>query len=248
MPRIAFRVALLLALGWTLSLAGERAPEALAKVPVFRARKHEFHGLRFLTSQTVLRTAGIGPDASLWDDPHAWEERLERHPLVQDAQVRRRFPSTLVVTVEERSPVGLVPTPTLEPVDAEGRFLPLDPSRFPLDYPILRPGHIQGGGDAEMSQLKIRELAAAAALMRTEAEFWSQVSEVEAGDNGGLVVHRGQPEVIFRLPPKVEPHRLREAMAVLDDAMSRGGGRTPESVDLRFADYVFLDWGRGGRP
>lgn len=248
MSRIAFRVALLLALGWTLSLAAARAPDALAKVPVFRARHHEFHGLRFLTSQTILRTAGIGPDASLWEDPHAWEERLERHPMVQDAHVRRRFPSTLVVTVEERSPVGLVPTPTLEPVDAEGRFLPLDPSRFPLDYPILRPGHIQGSGDDEMSHLKIRELAAAAALMRGDAEFWSQVSVIEVGPQGGLVVHRGQPEVLFRLPSTVEPHRLREAMVVLTDAVSRGGGRVPESVDLRFADYVFLDWGREGRP
>lgn len=248
MSRIASRVALVLALVWALSLAADAAPQALARVPVFRARNHEFHGLRFLSAQSVLRTAGIGPDASLWDDPEEWEARLERHPLVERARVERRFPWTLVVRVQERSPVGLVPNPTLEPVDAEGRFLPLDPSRFPLDYPVLRPASIEGAGKDELSAVAVRDLAAAAALLRSDAEFWSQVSAIEPGPHGELVVHWGSPEILFRLPPRVEPQRLREALAVLADARARGDGRAPMSVDLRFADYVFLDWGRGGKP
>lgn len=248
MSRLAFRVGLAVALVWTLSLALDSAPQALARVPVFRARKHEFHGLRFLSTESVLRTAGIGPDATLWDDPEEWETRLERHPLVANARVDRRFPSTLVVSVEERSPVGLVPNPTLTPVDAEGRFLPLDPSRFPLDYPVLRPSGPGGAGDDEPLSVRVRELAAAAALMRSDAEFWSEVSEIEPGPHGGLVVHRGSPEILFRLPGRVEPQRLREALAVLVDARARGKGRMPVSVDLRFAEYVFLDWGRGGKP
>ena len=28
-------------------------------------------------------------DASLWDDASEWEARLERHPLVRDARIRR---------------------------------------------------------------------------------------------------------------------------------------------------------------
>lgn len=244
--RLPFRVALVLTLVWALSLAGEMAPEALARVPVFRARNHEFVGLRFLTGETVLRTAGIGPDASLWDDPSGWEERLERHPLVRKATVRKRFPATLVVEVEERAPVGLVPTPTLEPVDGEGRYLPLDPTRFPLDYPILRPPRGAEPG-ALPTPVQIRHLAEAAEVLRSEPDFWSQVSEIEPGPHGGIVVRRGQPEVVFRFPPRVEVGRIREAMAVLHDAERRGVSRPPLSVDLRFAGYVYPYWGQEDR-
>lgn len=246
--RLVVRVALVGALVWTLSLVGDFAPGLLAKVPVFRARKHEFHGLRFLNEELVRSTAGIGPEASLWDDPAPWEEALEQHPLIREAHVGRRFPFTLVVRVEERAPVGLVPTPTLEPVDREGNFLPLDPSRFPLDYPILRVGATGGDESAALAATRLRKLAGAAAVLRGDAEFWSAISEVAEGTHGEVVVRRGSPEVVFLFPPQVEPHRIREAMAVLEDALSRSRGRAPVQVDLRFEDNVFLDWGREGRP
>lgn len=246
MPRIILRVAVTLVLLTTLSLAGRAAPEALARVEIFQARNHEFEGLRFLSGATVLNAAGIGPEASIWDDFEPWVERLEDHPLVVDARVRRRFPNTLVVTVQERAPVGLVPNPTLEPVDREGRFLPLDPSRFPLDYPVLRPGRLSG--EDELSQVQVRELAAAAEIMRQEGEFWSGISEVAPGDHGDLVVRWGSPEVVFRLTTPVEPRRIRAGMAALQHARDRTQGQTPRSVDLRFSDRVFLDWGPGGPP
>jgi hypothetical protein len=224
-----------------LVLAGRHAPEALARVGTFRATDHEFRGLRFLTGETVLRTAGIGPEANLWDDPTPWVERLEKHPLVLDARVERRFPGTLVLTVEERAPVGLVPNPLLEPVDREGRFLPLDPSRFPMDHPILRPGPVAGGG-GEASLVQRRRLAEAAEVMRHESDFWSQVSEVRPGPHGGFEVEWGQPTVLFRLSAPVELRRIREGMAALQDARSRNEGRSPRSIDLRFAGRVILGW------
>jgi len=51
--------------------------------------------------------------------------RLRAHPLIRAVEVSRRLPGTLVVEVEERVPVGLVPTPTLQPVDRDGHRLPL---------------------------------------------------------------------------------------------------------------------------
>lgn len=246
--RLVVRVALVGALVWTLSLIGDFAPGLLAKVPVFRARNHEFHGLRFLNEEMVRTTAGIGPEASLWDDPTPWEEALERHPLVREAHVDRRFPSTLVVRVQERAPVGLVPTPTLAPVDAEGNLLPLDPARFPLDYPILRVATVSDEEGETLSGIRLRKLAGAAAVLRADAEFWSAISEVAEGTHGELLVRRGSPEVVFLFPPQVEPHRIREGMAVLEDALARSQGRAPIRVDLRFEDNVFLDWGREGRP
>lgn len=241
MAKLLIRVGAAAILLTLLALAGREVPDALARVSTFRATDHEFQGLRFLTGETVLIAAGIGPEANLWEDPAAWEERLESHPLVRAASVGRRFPSTLTITVEERTPVGLVPRPTLEPVDRDGRALPLDPSRFPLDYPILRPGTMEGlaGG---MSEVELRELAAAAEAIRQESDFWSGVSEVRPGPHGGFEVLWGGPAVLFRMAKPVELRRIREGMAALHDARDRADGRWPLSVDLRFANLVILGW------
>lgn len=241
MTKLLIRVGAAAFLLTLLAMAGRQVPDALARVGTFRATDHEFHGLRFLTGETVLIAAGIGPEANLWEDPSPWEESLESHPLVRTASVGRRFPSTLTITVEERTPVGLVPRPTLEPVDRDGRALPLDPSRFPLDYPILRPGAMEGG-EGEMSAVQLRELAAAAEAIRQESEFWSGVSEVRPGAHGGFEVLWGQPTVLFRLAKPVKLRRIREGMAALHDARDRAEGRWPLSVDLRFASLVILGW------
>jgi cell division septal protein FtsQ len=246
-PRTVFRVVLLAALVWSLSLADQVVPQALARIPVFQARDHEFVGLRYLTSEAVLRTAGLGFDASLWDDPSEWEARLERHPLVREAHVRRRFPSTLVVEIAEREPVGLVPTPTLEPVDAEGRYLPLDPTRFRLDYPILYPAEAAGAEDTPPA-VRVRPLAGVSAQLRNEPEFWRQISEISAGEHNDVTLRWGDERIRFRLPEYVEMSRVRDALLALNDAGERSGGRLPETVDLRFADWIILDWGREGRP
>lgn len=241
MAKLLLRVGAAAFLLGLLTLVGREVPDALARVGTFRATAHEFHGLRFLTGETVLTAAGIGPEANLWEDPSPWEERLESHPLVRTASVGRRFPSTLTITVEERTPVGLVPRPILEPVDREGRPLPLDPSRFPLDYPILRPGPVEGD-EGGTSAVQLRELAAAAEAIRQESEFWSGVSEVRPGPHGGFEVLWGRPTVLFRMAKPLELRRIREGMAALHDARDRAEGRWPLSVDLRFASLVILGW------
>lgn len=248
MSRPLFRIGLAVALVATLVTALEQAPELLARVPIFEAKDHEFHGLTYLTEEAVLRTAGIGPDANLWEDPAVWEERLERHPLVAVAQVERRFPGTLVIRVEERRPVGLVPTPVLAPVDAEGRYLPLDPSRFPLDYPILRPARGGVFGEGKPASIHVRPLARAAAALRSDPEFWTDVSEIRIDHHGAVEVRWGQPEIVFQFPPQVESRRIRVGMAAVADAQRRAGDRRLLRVDQRFGDHVTLEWDREGAP
>lgn len=246
--RVVIRVGFLLALVAAISLAGRTVPDALARIPVFQARDYEFRGLRLMTDSAALEAADFGPDASLWDDPVEWERRLEAHPLVLDAEVRRRFPHTLVVEIREREPVGLVPTPTLEPVDRDGRYLPVDPARVPLDYPILRPATVEQASETAPPAVRVRELADVADRLRADAGFWREVSEIAALTHGEFVVRRGEPQVEFLLPPVVDVALLRLGLQALEEARGRAGGRVPDRVDLRYADMIVLRWGRGGRP
>ena len=127
-------------LGWGLSWAMPRLPGVLDEMDWFRVRSLRVGGLRYLSAAEVELAAAVPKDANLWDDTGPVAARLRAHPLIRAVEVTRRLPGTLVVQVEERVPVGLVPTPTLQPVDKDGHRLPLDPSRHPLDLPVIRPG------------------------------------------------------------------------------------------------------------
>ena len=103
-------------------------PELLDDVELFRVASYRLEGATFLTLEQAVVAAGVADDASIWDDREPWEQGLEAHPLVAAAHIGRRPPGTLVLRIRERTPVALVPSPVLEPVDPTGARLPIDPA------------------------------------------------------------------------------------------------------------------------
>ena len=223
--------------GLTASLAGvtlaHRLPEALVEMESFRVTGVELEGARRLVLSEAVAAAGRPARASVWDDFTAWEAGLRGHPLVRSARIRRRLPGTLVFVIEEREPVALLSTPTLEPVDEEGRVLPLDPATDAVDLPLLRVDLT----DPPRIRILTGELAR---LGRVEPAFLGEVSEVGTDERGDVVARWGVPLVTFRFRPSVPPRRLREGVRALADATGRQEGKPPVGVDLRWADQVVV--------
>jgi cell division protein FtsQ len=245
------------ALGVAVVLAGAlaRVPEALAGVEAFRIREIRLEGNRFLSQEEAAKASAISPLASVWDDLDPIEARLRDHPLVADVKAKRRFPGTLVLEVVERQPVALVPNPTLEPVDALGRFLPIDPAKHHLDLPII---NLWGGGGGAALTAAQRRLVAEeiTRLSQWDPEFVAGLSEVTLDPGGDLraeVWRRDDQGDIWDLPvtlrfrPNLPDRRVQEGLRVLGDAMTRFEGATVADLDLRYADQVVvrLDRTRG---
>ena len=228
-------------LGWGLSWAIPRLPGALDDVDWFRVRSLRIEGLRYLTAPEVEIAAAVPKAANLWDDTGPVVARLRAHPLIRAVAVTRRLPGTLVVEVEERVPVGLVPTPTLQPVDRDGHPIPLDPVRHPLDLPVIRPGRgVQGTPAPAAIAAAARE---AARLAEVDPAFWAGVSVVTENGSRDVVLEWGDPAVRLRYRIPLAQVRVREALAVLADAADRTGGQLPATLDLRFVDQVVVRWG-----
>ena len=242
---LRFGAVLILAAGLAAGLT--RVPEALAHVEAFRVRTIDVEGHRFLTYQDALRAASVPPEASVWDDLETVEERLRGHPLVLEARVRRRLPATLVLEVRERDPVALLPTPSLVPVDATGRMLPVDPAAHRLDLPLVDPFPVPARKAGRLTPGELRTVAETIGrLARTEPQLTPRISEVRwlAGD---LEARLTGPEVVLLFPPSASSGRLREGLVALSDARERWPDRTPRAVDLRFVDQVVVRYG-GGSP
>jgi cell division septal protein FtsQ len=235
-----------LLIGWGLSWAVPRAPEWFARLDWFPVRTVRVEGVHFLTEEEVRTVAAVAEDAHLWDDVEPVAERVATNPLVKDVTVKRRLPGTLVVRVEERQPVALVPTPTLEPVDVDGELLPLDPALHRLDLPVIRASRVAGNPPpAPAIAAAARE---SARLAQQDPGFWEGVSEVTEQGSRDVTIEwarKDAPPIRLRFTAPLAQARLREALAVLHDLSGRGGP-APVLLDLRFADQVVVRWSESG--
>jgi cell division septal protein FtsQ len=201
----------------------------------------QISGLKTLDRGQILALMDVTDESTVWGDLRDWEDRLEAHPLLKDARVRRRMPGTLVVDVVERHPVALAPTPTLEPVDRDGALLPLDPAERRMDLPLLGMDEPPAPG-ARLLPARDRVLAAEVArLMEGDTAFLQMVSEVSWGEARNIVVARwSEPPVDFLLIAGAPASRFREGIAVLADALGRDPEHAPAVIDLRYADQVVV--------
>lgn len=224
------------AVGWWTT---GRVATSMADMTLFAVRDIEVRGLVYASPEEVIALMDLEAEATVWGDTEEWARRVERHPMVTAARVRRRPPGTLRVEVEERRPVALAATPLLEPVDRLGTRLPVDPAETRLDLPLLstpRPFP-----RARLLPEKGRDLAAEVGrLMEADTAFLQRVSEVSWLDERTVRARWSEPAVEFVFGVGTPPHRIREGLIVLLDALRRDPGHPPQVIDLRFADQVVV--------
>lgn len=228
----------LLAGAWA---GGGRVAEAISAMDTFRVKDVAITGLETLDRGQVLALMELTRETSVWDDTGRWEERLLAHPLLREAHVQRRIPGTLVVSLTERRPVALAPTPTLEPVDGEGIILPLDPAASRMDLPLLQVRHALPPGARRLAGWERTLAGEVARLSAADPGFFQLVSEVGWGEDGRtMAIRLAEPFVTFLVAPGSPPSRLQEGLTVLGDVLDRTSGGAPAVIDLRYADQVVV--------
>ncbi len=236
--RKLLRIALWGMVAGGVALAADWLPDALAELEFFRVREYRVVGARLLEEEQVLAAAAIPPFVSVFDDLTSIEQRLEQHPLIRHARLTAELPKTLVVTIEERTPVGFVAGPVLEPVDRDGQVLPLDPVEHRLDLPVL----IRTGGGAALSPSQLRVLAMEVdRLAADNPTFLAAVSEMAIDDRGdATAVLSG--DLLLRFRPPLSHRRLRDGLTVLEDAVLRHPEQAAAVLDLRFEDQIVVGY------
>jgi len=221
-------------------LVYEHGKETVVDMQTFRVQNVDVRGVNLVDRDEVVALLALEPTSSIWNDADIWIDRLERHPMIKGAEISRRFPGGLTVSVTERRPVALAPTPTLEPIDVEGYRLTVDPSRHRLDLPVLSTD-VTPARDARLVPAEVRALAAEVGrMMSADTAFLQRVSELGWSEDGMLRVRWTEPPVDFLLPAGAPAGRLREGLAALADAVGRRPTDPPEEIDLRFADQVVV--------
>jgi cell division protein FtsQ len=199
-------------------------PRLLATLDFFRVRKIEVLGLRYTPPAEVLTRLRMDTTHSVWEPLEPLGARVAAHPQIERAVVTRKLPGTLVVDVTERRPVALVSVgPALRAVDERGVVLPLDPSRTPVDAPIV---------SAPPRETGVYHLLGA--MQRDAPRLYARVSAIRSAGSGELLVQlAGLP---VRTLTTVTLARLGDIEPVERD-LARRQLRAAE-LDLRYRDQV----------
>ena len=199
-------------------------PRALAKLDFFRVRKVEVLGLRYTPPGEILARLGVDTTRSVWDPLEPLGARVATHPQIERAVVSRRLPGTLVVDVVERRPVALVQIgATLRAVDERGVMLPLDPSRTPVDAPIV---------SAAPRAADVYHLLGA--MQREAPRLYARVSSIRSTGSDELLVQLADLPV--RAMTTVTLARLGDIEPVERDLARRQ--LHAAELDLRYRDQV----------
>ncbi|MTI81403.1 MAG: FtsQ-type POTRA domain-containing protein [Firmicutes bacterium] len=97
----------------------------LLQSPIFDVRKIEIVGRKNLAKEELVSLSGVSLGSNIFkQNLHIGEEKISLLPLVKDARINRKFPSTVVITVTERKAAALLPYKKgFIEVDREGVYL-----------------------------------------------------------------------------------------------------------------------------
>ncbi|MEE9275888.1 MAG: FtsQ-type POTRA domain-containing protein, partial [bacterium] len=216
-------------------LLGGHAVRWARTSPLFAMEEVVLTGYRTLAPEEIIRLSALSSGMNLFEaDLEGVRGRIEAHPWVRRARVRRRLPHAVHVEIEERLPVALIGGGAA--VDREGVILGPAP-RSGACLPRLegyekagaRPGEALGGPDAAAG-LAAAVLFAGAPVLRSECFSVDR-------PRGGRLRLRGMGGALELLVSEAgmadQAARFRSvARRILRDQASRSAG--PIELDLTF--------------
>jgi len=180
-------------------------------------------------------------------DLEAWRARLKRSPWVADATVRRIFPATVRVVLEEREPIGLGRIgDQVFLVDHTGTIIDeFGPGYAALDLPVI--DGLAAGARAGTTLVDPWRAALAWRLLQAlsrSPHLANRLSQIDVSDvRDAAVILEGDTAVL-----RLGHERFEERLQLYVDAADTLRSRVDDIdyVDLRFGEHVYVRPRTGG--
>ncbi len=201
-------------------------------------RGHE----RLSTGEVLALVDGLRGQNILAVSLDDWRQKLLASPWVEDATIRRVLPSTVEITVHERSPMGIGRIGmSMYLVDSKGVIIDeYGPSYADIDLPIIDglAASPQDGGsivDTARAEFAARVLAS----LTTRPEIAQKVSQLDVANLHDAVAILDGDTVLLRLGDTDFVARLQQYLD-LASALQERLNTTIEYVDLRFDERLYV--------
>ncbi len=204
------------------------------RAPAFAITELEVEGLERVEEEALLDAADLHLGDNVFrHEVDALRERVLRHPWIATAEVDRRLPGRVSITVTEHEPVAVLALRGLYLVSADGTVFKAVELGDPVDLPVV--SGLDEGEFVSNRAFRTAVLLEVVALMHDyrSAGLWRRepIAEIRVDPTGDLSLRVGEDAMLVRLgrgPHRTKLRRLRQILDRLDRSESR-------------AEYVYLD-------
>ncbi len=183
---------------------------------------------------------GLAGASIVLTDLESWRQKLLMSPWVADASIRRMFPGTLAVVIEERQPIGIGRiNGSLYLIDKTGTVIDeFGPNYSDLDLPIVDGLSPKGEADESVDEARAALAGRLMSELASRPKLAGQVSQIDVTDSRNAIVLLKGDTALLRVGDENFTERLQSYI----DLMPALRERMPDIdyVDLRFDERVYV--------
>ena len=207
-------------------------------------RDIEISGTKRLNAALICQMTGLGPGTNLLAlRPARVEQTLAAHPWIARAELTRKWPNRLQLTIQEREPMALVQLGELYYADRHGSLLkplsPGDPHEFPVITGLKKEQFIDVQGFPPVVFEGV--LALLDLLKETPPPLnLANISEIHVDQERGFTLYANGLKSAVHLGPKDLPEKLKKFASVWPVLKQHGYQSQVEYINLDYPQRVLL--------
>ncbi len=168
------------------------------------------------------------------------ENRLEAHPWVKDADVKRDFPHTLVIDIKKEIPWALVAFEKLVYLNEDGEFFKEVELKDNLDYPVITG---ISGADYNLRE-KLNNAIHVLNLLAEEKGIWSldRLAEINVGNLGRVSLYSMDISAVVRVNVDELDSKKDDLKKIETHLTKSGRMHLVQEIDLNYKKGVVVSF------
>lgn len=203
-------------------------------------------GNRIVQAKELFQLAQVRQGSLIYDiDLKAIQRRLLSQCYIKEATVERNLPSTIQLTVEERTPIALVNRADIVYLDEDGVILPHTISKELFDLPVLsglKLGTTISYGSVIHDKHALEALTVLRGAKLVNTEMYHLISEIQIRDDSDMVFYTAEGGVPIIFGNGNVADKLVRLDAFWKQVIEERGLQNLQYVDLRYDDQVIARW------
>lgn len=209
--------------------------------PYFRIREIIVNGEKKLSEIEVLNLARIDIGSNILAvGLKDISKRIEQHPWVEQAMVKRRLPRKIVIDIIERTPAVMINLDRLYLVDKKGLiFKEVGPEDF-FDIPVLTGLESEDPANNESVPKRLIEKALSILYVATKGKFMGtkEISEIHMDPCAGLTLFTVKDATQVKLGFGDYTEKLNNLKKIMADLEKRR--EKAEYINLSYGKKVYV--------
>jgi len=203
----------------------------------------EVRGNRILDKEDILKNVSFKRQTRLTDvQLSVIEKRILKNPYLKTVIVYRKYPSTLEIEVEERTPIAYVAGKRVWMIDDEGVILPKLTGEKVLTLPVIT--HIgsfreRAGRQTDNPKLQ-RTVWFLSMLKALDKDLFYKVNSVDYTVQKGMIIYLTEHAFPFYFGNDLDIRQIEYMQAILGKLKQERRVANVQYVDLRFANQVVV--------